>query len=114
MRSGWVYQMHWRSRFWEDMTDREAGVLDEHDRYIGSLHAQGLVILAGAIEDPPTGLVLIAANNESDARAIVASDPCVVSEIVDVTLHEFSVGYVGADAGYDHLRDDATGPADSI
>ncbi|HYN69077.1 MAG TPA: YciI family protein [Candidatus Eisenbacteria bacterium] len=101
----WVYQLHWRPTLWEDMTKREESVLDEHDRYIESLYTQGLVVLAGAIEDPPTGLVFIQATDENKAKAIMASDPCVLSKIVDVTLHAFSAGYVGAGAGYNHLGD---------
>ena len=73
MGTVWVYQLHWRQTFWEDMTDREEGVLGEHDRYVDSLYTQGHVVLAGAILDPPTGLIFIQATDEDNARTIMAS-----------------------------------------
>ena len=106
VETNWVYQLHWRPTFWEDMTDREESLLGEHDRYVESLHTRGLVGLAGAILDPPTGLIFIRATDEDGAKAIMAGDPCVRANIVAVTLHAFDAGYVGADDGYNHLRDD--------
>jgi len=112
MGTGWVYQLHWRPTFWEDMTDREESALGEHDRYVESLHTQGLVVLAGAILDPPTGLIFIRATDEDAAKTIMASDPCVLSRVVEVTLHSFEAGYVGAALGYNHLRDEVKAAAD--
>jgi uncharacterized protein YciI len=114
MGTGWVYELHWRPTFWEDMTGREEGLLGEHDRYVESLYTQGLVVLAGAIVDPPTGLIFIRATDEDTAKTIMARDPCVLSRVVDVTLHAFDAGYVGAGPGYNHLRDEveAAGDAD--
>jgi uncharacterized protein YciI len=113
MGTGWVYQLHWRPTFWEDMTAREEGALGEHDRYVERLHTQGLVVLAGVILDPPTGLIFIQATDEDAAKTIMARDPCVVSRVVDVTLHSFEAGYVGASSGYNHLRDEIKAAGDS-
>jgi uncharacterized protein YciI len=95
------------------MTGPEEGALGEHDRYVESLYTQGLVVLAGAILDPPTGLIFIRATDEDTAKTIMARDPCVLSRVVDVTLHSFDAGYVGAGPGYNHLRDEVKAAGDS-
>jgi uncharacterized protein YciI len=105
VRSIWVYQLHWRPTLWDDMTDDELAVIEEHDRYVDGLHRDGRIVLGGAAMDPPRGMVFLHAEDEDAARAIMTADPCSQAGIVSVTLSAFGAGYVGSDAGYNHLRD---------
>ena len=103
----WVYEFHWRPTIWEDMTQRETEIIDRHDRYVDSLYVEGRVVLAGVVEAPPRGVVFYNATDEDEARAIMEKDPCFAAGIVEVTLHAFSDGYIGAGSGYNHRRDQA-------
>ena len=95
MRALWVYRLNWRPTLWDDMTQHEEMVIDEHDRYVDRLHKSGVVILAGAATQPPRGMVFFTADDEDAARAVMLADPCSESGIVDVTLSPFMAGYVG-------------------
>jgi uncharacterized protein YciI len=106
VRSIWVYQFHWRPTLWDDMTDEELEVIQEHDRYVDGLHRDGVIVLGGATMDPPKGMVFFHAADEDTARSIMGADPCLQAGIVDVTLSPFGAGYVGSDFGYNHLRDE--------
>lgn len=96
MKGLWYYWMHWRPTFWQDVTPEEEAVLGPHGDYVGQLYDQGRVVLAGAIKEPPGGVVLVYADGHEEAEATMKADPLYQSDIVEITLHEFQfVGFVG-------------------
>ena len=96
MRGLWYYWLHWRPSFWEDMTPQEEAVLGPHGDYVGQLYDQGKVVLAGAIKEPPGGVVMFYADDREEAEFVMEDDPLTPARIVEMTLHEFQfVGFVG-------------------
>lgn len=70
-----------------DMTEDEREVMSKHFDYLSGQLAEGRVLLAGpCMEDPPVGLVLVAAADESEARELLTGDPAVVAGLLRVTL----------------------------
>ena len=104
--SVWYYWMHWRPTFWDDMTPVEDAALGPHSDYVGELYDQGRVVLAGAIPEPPGGVVFFLADNREQAEATMKKDPLVQSGIVDITLHELDPGFIGA-TPFDYRKGDA-------
>jgi len=91
----WHYWVHWRPTFWDDMTDAEDAALGPHSDYVGQLYDQGLVVLGGAVSEPPGGVVFFYADGRDEAEAIMKADPLYSSGIVEIKLHEFRAGFVG-------------------
>lgn len=58
----WVVWIHWRASLWEDMSPEEDAAVDAHTGYWRALHAEGRVVLAGAVQAPPTGLAFFYAD----------------------------------------------------
>ncbi len=88
--------MHWRPKFWDDMTPQEEEALGPHGDYVGQLYDEGRVVVAGAIAQPPGGVVMFYADSRDEAEEVMAADPLTAAGIVEMTLHEFRfVGFVG-------------------
>ena len=65
--------------------------LKEHGRYILSLYAKGALKSAGPFSDGAGGAAVFEAASEADAKAVVAADPAVVSQIFIADLHPWGL-----------------------
>ena len=61
--------------------------LKEHGQYMLSLYKKGILKFAGPFTDNAGGAVVFEAENEDDAKAVVAMDPAVTSKIFLSELH---------------------------
>ena len=65
--------------------------LQEHGKYIFSLHSQGILKLGGPFADETGGAAVIEAADDTEAKAIVAKDPAVVSQIFVTEVHPWAL-----------------------
>ena len=64
--------------------------LREHGRYMLDLYKRGVMRLAGRFADGSGGAMLIGANDDASAQAIVAADPAVVAETFTYELRQWA------------------------
>ncbi len=79
----------------------ELAVLGEHSAYLGELRAQGKAALYGRTQnnDADTmGLVILLAEDEARARAMMLGDPAVAKNLMSAQLFPFSVAGFNAQA----------------
>jgi uncharacterized protein YciI len=80
----------------EGPDEREAAALSAHVEYMRELSESGVLILAGRTqyEDMRTmGLVILRAENEQAARAVMEADPPVLAGIMSAELHPYMVAF---------------------
>ena len=65
--------------------------LREHGAYMFELYRRGVLQLAGPFADDSGGAVLFRAASEAEARAVVAADPAVRSEVFQYDLRPWSL-----------------------
>jgi uncharacterized protein len=65
--------------------------LQEHGRYILSLYVKGALKHAGPFGDDTGGAAVFEATDETEAKAIVAADPAVVSGVFLADLHPWTL-----------------------
>ncbi len=75
--------------------EREKAVVEAHWEYLVGLHKAGKLYFAGRCHDGPFGIVVIEAKNETEARAMVHSDPSIVAGVQTAELRPFKVGLIG-------------------
>lgn len=61
--------------------------LKEHGRYMLSLYKQGTLKFAGGFSDNAGGAAAFEAASDEEARAVVAADPAVASQVFLADLH---------------------------
>jgi uncharacterized protein YciI len=64
--------------------------LREHGRYMLELYKRGVMRLAGRFADGSGGAMLIGADDDQSAQAIVAADPAVVAETFTYELRQWA------------------------
>ncbi len=64
--------------------------LREHGRYMLDLFRRGVMRLAGRFADGSGGAMLIGADDDASAQAIVAADPAVVAETFTYDLRQWA------------------------
>jgi uncharacterized protein YciI len=64
--------------------------LREHGRYMLDLYKRGVMRLAGRFADGSGGAMLIGADDDPSAQAIVAADPAVVAETFAYELRQWA------------------------
>ncbi len=64
--------------------------LREHGRYMLDLYQRGVMRLAGRFADGSGGAMLIGADDDAGAQAIVAADPAVVAETFTYELRQWA------------------------
>ena len=69
--------------------------LREHGRYMLDLYKRGVMRLAGRFADGSGGAMLIGADDDASAQAIVAADPAVVAETFSVRAAAVGVRRLG-------------------
>lgn len=88
--NGWVYLFVGFNRpdLLETMTEDEKEVMQQHFLHLKALTEQGQVILAGPCTDMKgPGIVIFHADDESEARAMMESDPAVKHGLFVAELH---------------------------
>lgn len=65
--------------------------LKEHGKYMLSLYVKGTLKFAGPLLDDAGGAVVFEAENDDEAKAIVAADPAVVSQVFVSELHPWKL-----------------------
>ena len=64
--------------------------LREHGRYMLDLYKRGVMRLAGRFADGSGGAMLIGADDDASAQAIVAADPAVIAETFTYELRQWA------------------------
>jgi uncharacterized protein YciI len=92
----YVYVLRLIERLWsvEAWTEVDNAIVKAHFTYLKGLLAEGRLILAGKTDgnDERTfGLVIFEANDEAEARRIMAQDPTVLKGIMRAELSAYRV-----------------------
>ncbi len=96
MREQYVYVLRLAPQYHEQAawTDTENAVVARHFERLAQAARAGQVILAGRTTEPldeTFGLVIFEADSEADAREFMLSDPAVVAQLMNATLHPYAV-----------------------
>jgi uncharacterized protein len=67
-----------------------AGVRPAHLAWIGEQHDAGRIVISGRRADDTGAVVILRADDEADARALLADDPYVVAGLLEFDLIEFT------------------------
>ena len=89
----WIYFIHApRENFAETMTDEEQAVWGVHFERLQRLLAEGVLVMAGPTLGPTnTGIAIIEADTEDEARRLMEEDPAISSGIATGELRPFVV-----------------------
>jgi uncharacterized protein YciI len=84
-----------RPTFFQDITDEERAIMQEHGNYWKTLVDRGVVIVFGPVFEPTGvyGIGVIEANAEEEVRDLIANDPV---RKADLGKHEYYPMRVGA------------------
>src|SRR3712207_112855 len=85
-----------RPSFAEDMSDREAGAMEEHAAYWDRGMAQGTVVIFGPVADPAGifGMGVIEVLDEHEGRSFLDNDPAIRSGVLRYELHLMPQGAI--------------------
>ena len=70
-------------------TPEERRVFERHGEWLEARYAEGRVLFAGRCYDGPLGLVVLDADDDAHARALMAQDPSVRSGVQAAELYPF-------------------------
>jgi len=56
--------------------------LDDHVKYLRSLHERGKLLMGGPIANEPSGLVVLDVSGRDEALCLIESDPAVVDMVL--------------------------------
>jgi uncharacterized protein YciI len=89
----WIYFIHApRENFAATMTDEERAVWATHFERLQRLLAEGVLVLAGPTMGPVnTGVAVIEAADQAEARRLMEEDPAISSGIARGELRPFMV-----------------------
>jgi uncharacterized protein YciI len=79
------------SRFMAGASPEQRALVDQHGEYLLGLAEQGTLVLAGRCWDGPVGIVIVTAEDEAAARAILAADPSLVAGLQSAEIYPFSI-----------------------
>jgi uncharacterized protein len=86
----------------EGPTDEEVRALQAHVEYLERLAEADVVLLAGRTQEESEGtfgLVIVQADSEEGARAVMADDPGVKQGVMTATLHPYRIAVLGRSLG---------------
>lgn len=94
--SQWIYFIHPpRENFIETITEAEAEVMQVHFGHLSELFAEGKLILAGpTYGQVNTGIAVIEAEDEDEARALMNADPAIASGQMTGELRAMRVAFL--------------------
>jgi uncharacterized protein YciI len=88
----WIYILTPpRPTFVDDITDEERETMSLHFEYLSGLLDEGRLVLAGPSLGPVFGVAVFEADDEEEARRVMAADPAVSSGLQTATLSPFRV-----------------------
>lgn len=88
----YIYLIHpLRDSFFENPTEEENAVMEEHFRYLQSGVETGQVLVAGPCLDDTFGLVVFHAEDDVSANAFMMNDPSIQKNIMMAELHPFRI-----------------------
>lgn len=64
--------------------------LDDHVAYLRDLFDRQKGLMAGPLSDSAGGLTILQADDEAEARTLIAQDPAVIHQILQAELHPWS------------------------
>jgi uncharacterized protein YciI len=76
-----------------DKTAHEQAYFKEHSANLKKLRAEKKILVGARYFDK--GMIIIAAADEQEARAMLGSDPMVASKVFNLELHQFNPFYKG-------------------
>lgn len=77
-------------RFLATATPEQRAIVDRHGEFLLGLAAQGRIVLAGRCWDGPLGIVILTAEDEAGARALLEGDPSLASGLQRAEVYPFS------------------------
>jgi uncharacterized protein YciI len=89
MEFAYLVQPAFDRAFLARATQGEREVLQEHGQWLQARCAEGRVLFAGRCYDGPFGLVVLDAENEEQARRLMAQDPSIRSGVQQAELYPF-------------------------
>jgi len=78
----------------DDASPEEERVMDEHFAYLRQLLSEGKLLLAGPSLDPVFGVIVLVADTEDEAWALIRADPSVRAGVQRPELHPFRASLV--------------------
>jgi uncharacterized protein len=85
-----------RPTFFQDMTQAERKVMQEHVVYWKGLADKGLAVVFGPVLDPKGvwGVAVVEAADEEEARALVPNDPVFKASLGAIEVHPMGPGTI--------------------
>ena len=83
-------------------TPEESVALAAHVEYLEELAGEGVVLLAGrtqTADEQTFGIVILEAGLESDAQAIMSSDPAILNGLMTAQLFPYQIAVASPDIG---------------
>lgn len=78
-----------RANFAETLSTNEEKIIGEHFNYLKDLTAQGVVYLAGRVEDASFGIVVFEAESPEKAEEVMLNDPAVKAGLFRTELYPY-------------------------
>ena len=90
MEFAYVVRPAFDAAFLARATAEERAVFERHGEWLEARYEEGLVLFAGRCYDGPFGLVVLDADDEAHARALVAEDPSISAGVQSAELYPFN------------------------
>jgi uncharacterized protein len=88
----YIYLTHpFRDGFFEQPTDEEDRIMEEHFQYLQRATAAGTVLLAGPCLDDTFGVVILIAEDDEAAQTFMLNDPSVKKNVMMAELHPMRI-----------------------
>ena len=79
----------------ENWTEKENAIVGRHFKRLQHMLAEGSLVLAGRTQNyNPTGIVILEADSEDEARRLMEADPTVAEGIMTAELFPYSVALI--------------------
>ena len=84
-----------RPSFAQDITPAEGDLMDAHASYLQGLFERGICLFGGPVFDPRGvyGIAVLAAEDETAARAFASADPCVKAGLQRMEIAEMRLAF---------------------
>ena len=82
------------SNFAENMTSEDSKIMEEHFKYLQSLHEEKLLLLAGPQVDGAFGIIILNVESFEEAEKLIKKDPAVKANIMTPEIHPFRVSLI--------------------
>jgi uncharacterized protein len=87
-----IYLIHpFREGFFDDPTQFENSIMEEHFNYLKQAAERGIVLLAGPCLDETFGIVILQEESLEAAQAFMFNDPSVLNNVMMAEIHPMRV-----------------------